>query len=226
MRVISRIDCCGRSARSPAPAAHGLDVPGRGEAEPVAEAGRRLRAERSRPQPREPAAQRGRVAGRRRPRRGRVLLASARVKWHRPPEYYSASHWRGRTSLDGGAALINQGVHTVDLLLWLLGPVPPGDGAHWSRPRLHAIEGEDAALALLDFASGAVRHPRGHDRGVARLPTSRRDLGDRRDGGRRGRQRRRRRPAPPGTPSWFRREPRVRRAPRRRPWPMRRHTGG
>jgi predicted dehydrogenase len=55
--------------------------------------------------------------------RGRVLLASASVKWHRPPEYYSASHWRGRTALDGGAALINQGVHTVDLLLWLLGDV-------------------------------------------------------------------------------------------------------
>jgi predicted dehydrogenase len=85
---------------------------------------------------------------------GRVLLASARVKWHRPPEYYSASRWRGRTALDGGAALINQGVHTVDLLLWLLGDVARVKGA--TATLLHSIESEDVALALLEFASGAL----------------------------------------------------------------------
>jgi predicted dehydrogenase len=85
---------------------------------------------------------------------GRPLLASARVKWHRPPEYYSASSWRGRTALDGGAALINQGVHTVDLLLWLLGDVTRVKGL--TATTLHAIESEDVALALLEFASGAV----------------------------------------------------------------------
>ena len=84
---------------------------------------------------------------------GRVLLASARVKWHRPPEYYSGSRWRGRRALDGGAALINQGVHTVDLLLWLLGDVKRVKGT--TATRLHAIESEDVALALLEFASGA-----------------------------------------------------------------------
>jgi UDP-N-acetyl-2-amino-2-deoxyglucuronate dehydrogenase len=84
---------------------------------------------------------------------GRVLLASARVKWHRPPEYYTASHWRGRRALDGGAALINQGVHTVDLLLWLLGDVTRVKGL--AATTLHAIESEDVALALLEFASGA-----------------------------------------------------------------------
>ena len=85
---------------------------------------------------------------------GRVLLASARVKWHRPPEYYSASRWRGTLALDGGAALINQGIHTADLLLWLLGPVRRVRAL--AATRLHAIEGEDTALALLDFTSGAV----------------------------------------------------------------------
>src|SRR6266513_1956779 len=50
-------------------------------------------------------------------------IADARVKWYRPPEYYSNSHWRGTFALDGGGALINQGIHTVDLLLWLLGNV-------------------------------------------------------------------------------------------------------
>jgi predicted dehydrogenase len=84
---------------------------------------------------------------------GRLLLASARVKWHRPPEYYAASTWRGRIALDGGAALINQGVHTVDLLLWLLGDVRRVKAL--TATALHAIESEDVALALLEFASGA-----------------------------------------------------------------------
>jgi predicted dehydrogenase len=85
---------------------------------------------------------------------GRVLLASARVKWHRPAEYYSASSWRGTKALDGGAALVNQGIHTVDLLLWLLGPVARVRAL--TATRLHAIECEDVALALLEFESGAV----------------------------------------------------------------------
>ena len=85
---------------------------------------------------------------------GRPLLASARVKWHRPPEYYSASRWRGTRDLDGGAALINQGIHTVDLLLWLLGPVATVRGL--TATSVHEIEGEDVALALVEFASGAV----------------------------------------------------------------------
>ena len=85
---------------------------------------------------------------------GRPLLASARVKWHRPPEYYSTSRWRGTLALDGGAALVNQGIHTVDLLLWLLGPVTRVRAL--TTTTVHAIEGEDVALALLEFESGAV----------------------------------------------------------------------
>lgn len=85
---------------------------------------------------------------------GRVLLVSARVKWHRPPDYYSTSRWRGTRALDGGAALVNQGIHTADLLLWLLGPVTRVQAL--TATQLHSIEGEDVALALLRFASGAV----------------------------------------------------------------------
>jgi predicted dehydrogenase len=85
---------------------------------------------------------------------GRPILASARVKWHRPPEYYTDSRWRGTLALDGGAALINQGIHTVDLLLWLLGDVRRVQAA--TRTAVHDIEGEDVALALLEFESGAV----------------------------------------------------------------------
>jgi len=85
---------------------------------------------------------------------GEMLLASASVKWYRPPEYYSASRWRGTLALDGGAALINQGSHTVDLLRWLLGPVVRVKAL--VATRMHAIEGEDVALALLEFGSGVV----------------------------------------------------------------------
>jgi UDP-N-acetyl-2-amino-2-deoxyglucuronate dehydrogenase len=85
---------------------------------------------------------------------GRPLLASARVKWWRPPEYYSQSRWRGTPELDGGGALINQGIHTVDLLLWLLGDVR----RVWARSAtaLHAIEAEDTLVATLELASGAL----------------------------------------------------------------------
>jgi predicted dehydrogenase len=83
-----------------------------------------------------------------------VLLASARVKWHRPAEYYAASRWRGTLALDGGAALVNQGIHTLDLLVWLLGPVARVRAT--TARLLHAIEGEDVALALLEFSSGAL----------------------------------------------------------------------
>jgi predicted dehydrogenase len=85
---------------------------------------------------------------------GRVLFVDARVKWYRPPEYYSSSHWRGTLALDGGGALINQGVHTVDLLLWLLGDVVRVQAR--TATQLHKIEAEDTAAAILEFSSGAL----------------------------------------------------------------------
>jgi len=85
---------------------------------------------------------------------GTPILANARVKWYRPPSYYGASRWRGTQALDGGGALMNQGVHTVDLLLWLFGPVRRVFGK--TIAGLHAIEVEDTAVAVLEFASGAL----------------------------------------------------------------------
>jgi predicted dehydrogenase len=76
------------------------------------------------------------------------------VKWYRPPEYYSGSRWRGTITLDGGGALINQAVHTVDLLLYLLGDVVRVQSR--TATALHAIEVEDTAIAVLEFASGAL----------------------------------------------------------------------
>lgn len=87
-------------------------------------------------------------------RLGKPILVSARVKWYRPPEYYSGSRWRGTWALDGGGALMNQGVHTVDLVLWLLG--------HAERvyaraiTALHDVAVEDTVVATVEFASGAI----------------------------------------------------------------------
>ncbi len=85
---------------------------------------------------------------------GKILLVDASVKWYRPPEYYRHSKWRGTLQLDGGGALINQAVHTVDLLLWLLGEVARVQAR--TATAWHAIEGEDTAIALLEFASGPL----------------------------------------------------------------------
>jgi predicted dehydrogenase len=85
---------------------------------------------------------------------GSPVLISGRVKWHRPPEYYSTSRWRGTLALDGGGALINQAIHTVDLLLWMFGPVARVYGG--TATRVHSIEAEDTAAAVLEFANGAL----------------------------------------------------------------------
>jgi predicted dehydrogenase len=85
---------------------------------------------------------------------GKPLFVDARVKWYRPPEYYANSRWRGTLAVDGGGALINQGVHTIDLLLWLLGDVRRVQ-AH-TATQLHKIEAEDTVAAILEFANGAL----------------------------------------------------------------------
>ena len=85
---------------------------------------------------------------------GKPLLVDARVKWYRPPEYYADSKWRGTLALDGGGALINQGIHTVDLLVWLLGDVARVQAR--TATLLHKIEAEDTAIAALEFVGGAL----------------------------------------------------------------------
>lgn len=85
---------------------------------------------------------------------GQPILVSGGVKWYRPPEYYSGSRWRGTWALDGGGALMNQGSHTVDLLLWLMGDVRRVSAR--AITALHDIEVEDTVVATLEFMSGAV----------------------------------------------------------------------
>ena len=54
---------------------------------------------------------------------GKITLGDAYVKWYRSQAYYDSGDWRGTWALDGGGALMNQAIHSVDLLLWLMGPV-------------------------------------------------------------------------------------------------------
>src|SRR6202162_844165 len=85
---------------------------------------------------------------------GKPILADARVKWYRPPNYYGNSRWRGTWALDGGGALINQAVHTLDLMLWIFGEVKAVQAT--CKTALHAIEAEDTLIAMLEFANGAL----------------------------------------------------------------------
>ena len=85
---------------------------------------------------------------------GKIFLVDARVKWYRPPEYYANSTWRGTIKLDGGGALMNQGVHTVDLILWLFGTVTRLEAR--VQTALHKIEAEDTAVAILEFKDGPL----------------------------------------------------------------------
>jgi len=87
-------------------------------------------------------------------RLGRLVLANAAVPWHRGTAYYANGGWRGTWQLDGGGALMNQGIHTVDLLHHLAGPLA-SLSAH-TATRLHAIEVEDTASASLRFVDGAL----------------------------------------------------------------------
>jgi UDP-N-acetyl-2-amino-2-deoxyglucuronate dehydrogenase len=85
---------------------------------------------------------------------GRPILADARVKWFRPESYYADSRWRGTLRLDGGGALINQAIHTADLLLWLFGNVAAVQAVR--KTALHKIEAEDTLATTLEFTNGAI----------------------------------------------------------------------
>ena len=87
-------------------------------------------------------------------RLGRLILGDAIIKWYRSQGYYESGDWRGTWALDGGGALMNQGVHYVDLLCWILGPVQ--EVMALCATQAHTIEVEDVALAMLRFRSGAV----------------------------------------------------------------------
>lgn len=85
---------------------------------------------------------------------GTVVSASLSMKYFRSEEYYASSGWRGTWAMDGGGALMNQGIHGVDLLQYLAGPVRKLNALCKTQTR--PSETEDSAVAILEFTGGAV----------------------------------------------------------------------
>lgn len=89
-------------------------------------------------------------------RYGKLLSMRAAVNWHRTPEYYTSSGWRGFFKTEGGGVLINQAIHTLDLMLYFAGK-PASVRGHVSTDLLYdTIEVEDTASGLIKFESGLL----------------------------------------------------------------------
>jgi UDP-N-acetyl-2-amino-2-deoxyglucuronate dehydrogenase len=84
---------------------------------------------------------------------GQMTLADAYLKYYRSPAYYKSADWRATWALDGGGALMNQGVHGIDLLLWIAGDVESVYAK--AEAKVRDIEVEDTCVALLTFKNGA-----------------------------------------------------------------------
>jgi len=85
---------------------------------------------------------------------GRLVQGLAAVPWWRSQAYYDSGEWRGTWELDGGGVLMNQSIHSIDLLQWLMGPVKSVFA--YTDTLVHRMETEDVAVAVLRFANGAL----------------------------------------------------------------------
>jgi len=88
-------------------------------------------------------------------RMGRITLALCSTPWWRTQEYYDSGDWRGTWKLDGGGTMMNQSIHAIDLLLYMIGPIT----SVIARTALLAherVEIEDVAVATVEFACGAL----------------------------------------------------------------------
>lgn len=83
---------------------------------------------------------------------GKLTHGAMTVRWHRDKNYYDQAPWRGTWAQDGGC-LMNQSIHNIDLLQWMLGPVESVFA--YTATNAREIEGEDAAVAVLKFRNGA-----------------------------------------------------------------------
>lgn len=85
---------------------------------------------------------------------GEIILADVYMKYYRSPEYYATAKWRGTWKLDGGGALMNQGIHGIDVLQYLVGGVKSVIGSCKTLAR--DIEVEDTANVLVEYKNGAL----------------------------------------------------------------------
>lgn len=85
---------------------------------------------------------------------GRLVMGNIYMKYYRSQEYYDSSSWRGTWKMDGGGALMNQGIHGIDLLQYIMGKVKSVFA--YARTLARNIEVEDTAVAVLEFDNGAL----------------------------------------------------------------------
>lgn len=85
---------------------------------------------------------------------GKIVSGSLSMNFYRAVEYYNSSSWKGTWAMDGGGALMNQGIHGVDILLYLMGNIKQLSA--FTRCQTRPIETEDSAVAALEFENGAV----------------------------------------------------------------------
>ena len=85
---------------------------------------------------------------------GDIVLADVRMKFFRSKEYFSTASWRGTWAMDGGGALMNQGIHGIDILQYLAGPVKSVSAM--CKTLVHDIEVEDTASAVVEYENGAI----------------------------------------------------------------------
>ena len=85
---------------------------------------------------------------------GKLVMGNAIIPWWRSQAYYDSGAWRGTWKLDGGGVLMNQSIHSIDLLQWFMGPVKSISA--YTDTLAHRMETEDVAVAVLRFANGAL----------------------------------------------------------------------
>lgn len=86
---------------------------------------------------------------------GKILSIKAVLTWSRSLDYYAQSPWRGSWASEGGSLLINQAIHTLDLMQWFAGGVDAIKGVVESSFLSHATQAEDTAMANMELANGA-----------------------------------------------------------------------
>lgn len=87
---------------------------------------------------------------------GQILGAKAWVTWHRDETYYTQSDWRGSWEKEGGGVLINQAIHTLDLIQWFMGDLARLKGSYYTSLLENTIEVEDTADAVIQFKNGTT----------------------------------------------------------------------
>lgn len=85
---------------------------------------------------------------------GKIVIADLSMKYFRSQEYYDKGGWRGTWKMDGGGALMNQGIHGIDIMQYIMGPVKSVSA--FTRTLARKIEVEDTAVAILEFGNGAL----------------------------------------------------------------------